>query len=99
MHARVTKVRGPADSVDVAVKVIREQVIPRARELPGYKGIISFANRETGDGWSATFWESEEAMAASDEAADAMRGQAVGDIPGSEVVDVERWEVTIDERV
>jgi heme-degrading monooxygenase HmoA len=98
MHARVTKVKGPSDSVDVATKVIHEQVLPRARELPGFRGILSLANRETGDGWSATLWESEEAMAASDEAADAMRGQAVGDIPGSEVVAVERWEVTIDER-
>ena len=98
MHARVTHTKGPADSVDQATKVIREQVIPTASQIPGYKGIITFANRETGEGWSATFWESADAMAASDEAADAMRGQAIGDIPGSEVVDVTRWEVTVDER-
>jgi heme-degrading monooxygenase HmoA len=99
MHARVTKVKAPPESVDQATQVIRDQVLPRARELPGFKGILSLANRETGDGWSATLWESKEAMAASDEAADSMRGQAIGSIEGSEVVGVERWEVTIDERV
>ncbi len=98
MHARVTTVKGPPESVDQAVQVIQEQVLPRARELPGYKGVLSVANRQTGDGWTATLWESEEAMAASDEAADAMRGQAIGAIEGSEVISVERYEVTIDER-
>lgn len=98
MHARVTTVKGPPESVDQATQVIREQVLPRARELPGFQGILSLADRKTGDGFSLTFWESEEAMAASDEAADAMRGQAVGAIEGSEVVSVERYEVTIDER-
>ena len=98
MHARVTTIKGPPESVDQATQVVREQVLPRARELAGFKGILSVANRETGAGFSITFWESEEAMAASDEAADSMRGQAIGAIEGSEVVSVERYEVTIDER-
>ena len=98
MHARVTTIKGPPESVDQATQVVRDQVLPRARELPGFKGILSLGDRETGRGLSVTLWESEEAMRASDEAADAMRGQAVGAIEGSEVVSVDRYEVTIDER-
>lgn len=98
MHARVTMIKGPPDSADQSAQVVQEQVLPMARELPGFKGILSVANRSTGDGFTVTLWESEEAMAASDEAADAMRGQAVGAIEGSEVVSVDRFEVMIDER-
>jgi len=98
MHARVTTTKGPPDSVEQATQVVKEQVLPSARELAGYKGILSLADRSTGTGLTITLWESEEAMAASDEAADAMRGQAVGAIEGSEVVSVDRYEVTIDER-
>jgi len=98
MYARVTTIKGPPDSVDQATKVVQEMVLPRARELPGFNGILSLGDRETGRGLSVTLWESEEAMAASDEAADAMRGEAVGSIEGSEVVAVDRYEVTIDER-
>jgi heme-degrading monooxygenase HmoA len=98
MHARVTTTKGPPQSVDQATQVVREQVLPRARELPGFKGMLTVADRKTGNSFSVTLWESEEAMAASDEAADAMRGQAIGAIEGSEVVSVDRYEVTIDER-
>lgn len=98
MHARVTTIKGPPDSADRATQVVREQVLPMARELPGFKGILSLADRSSGDGFTVTLWESEEAMAASDQAADAMRGQAVGAIEGSEVVSVDRYEVMIDER-
>lgn len=98
MHARVTTIQGPPESVDEATQVVREQVLPRAREIAGFKGILSLDDRATGRGLTITLWESEEAMAASEADADDMRGQAVGAIEGSEVVSVDRYEVTIDER-
>lgn len=98
MHARVTTVQTPPDSVDESLQVVREQVLPRARQIPGFKGVLSLVDRETGKGITATLWESEEAMRASDEAADSLRGQAVGAVEGSELVSVERYEVAIDER-
>jgi heme-degrading monooxygenase HmoA len=55
-------------------------------------------DRETGKGLTATFWESEEAMKASEEAADQLRDEAVGAVDGSELVSVERYEVELDER-
>ncbi|HSJ85106.1 MAG TPA: hypothetical protein VLA91_14985 [Acidimicrobiia bacterium] len=98
MYARVTTVQGPPESADASLKVIREQILPRARDIAGFKGILSLVNRETGKGLTATFWESVEAMKASEEAADKLRDQAVGAVDGSELVSVERYEVELDER-
>lgn len=98
MFARVTTVQGQPQSVDESLKVMQENVLPRAREISGFKGVLSLVNRETGKGITVTLWENEEAMKASEEAAKSLRGQAVGAVEGSEVVSGEPFEVAIDER-
>jgi heme-degrading monooxygenase HmoA len=94
MHARVTAVQGPPENVDVAIKEMQENVLPAARQLAGFKGIISLSNRETGKGLTITLWESQEALQASEEAANRLREQAVQAI-GSGPPTVDRYEVTI----
>ncbi len=98
MYARVTSFQGSPESVDTSLKVMREQILPQARDIAGFKGVLSLVDRETGKGLTATFWESEEAMKASEEAANQLRGQAVGAVDGMELVGVERYEVELDER-
>lgn len=98
MFARVTTIQGPPESVDEAIIVTREKAIPQARQMAGFKGALSLADRTTGKGLTITLWESEEALKTSDEAANQIRSDAVAAVTGAEVVSVDRYEVAIDER-
>lgn len=92
MHARAT-ILEQADPEE-ATRVLREQVLPQARELDGFQGIIGLVDRSTGKAIGYTLWESETAMAASEEAANRVRSEAVEAI-GSQTPTVERYEVTV----
>jgi heme-degrading monooxygenase HmoA len=84
------------EEIEQLLKVMRENVIPAARQMDGYKGIVTMGDRSSGKGVSLTFWESEEAMRASEEAANQLRQQAAGELD-EEIAGVERFEVFINE--
>ena len=92
MFARLTIVQAPTERVDETVSVMKEEVIPRVTEIPGLKGGYWFVDRATGRGGSLTFFESPEALRASEEAAAKLRAQATGQV-GASVVSVEQFEV------
>lgn len=94
MHGRLTVFQGEPAQVDEATRVLRERVLPGARELGGFKGVISLADRTTGKGLTITLWESEEAMRASEEAANSLRADAMSAL-GAGTPTVERYEVTL----
>ncbi len=100
MWARVTTLQGPggqsADDVEKNTQVLKEQALPAARELPGFKGLLSLADPESGKGITITIWEDEAALRKSEEEANRIRSQAA-DLTASEVVSVERFEVVLDE--
>jgi hypothetical protein len=91
MHARVTITKGGAIGEE-SMSYFREKILPRARALDGFKGVLDLIDPATGDGFTITLWESEAALRASEEAAGAIRNNAARDI-GGEVVDVKRFEV------
>ncbi|MDP8957348.1 MAG: hypothetical protein M3N24_10405, partial [Actinomycetota bacterium] len=64
--------------------------------MDGYKGVLTLGDRSTGKSVSLTFWESEEAMGASEEAANRLREQAA-DETQEQIAGVERFEVYINE--
>jgi heme-degrading monooxygenase HmoA len=94
MHARVTIVEGDPSMVDNATRVVEEQVLPAARQIAGFKGVISVSDRTTGKTMTLTLWESEQAMQASEEAANRLRADTVAAI-GAREPTVERYEVTL----
>ncbi len=100
MWVRVSTLQGPPnqsdEDVEQQLKVLRENVLPTAREMDGYKGVISLADRTSGKGLTLTFWENEEAMKASEEAANKLREQAAREM-AEEIAGVERFEVLIHE--
>ncbi len=73
---------------------IQEKVLPSARNMEGFKGVLSMGDRQSGKGISLTFWETEEAMKASEEEANQLRQQAA-DETADQVAGVERYEVYI----
>jgi heme-degrading monooxygenase HmoA len=94
MFARVSNYQGPPNQVDEGIRTAREQILPRAAELDGYKGAYFLVDRQSGRSVSITLWESEEAMRASEEAANQLRSESA-QASGGEIVSVERYEVAI----
>lgn len=94
MFARMSTLRGSADEIDEGIRHFRENVLPRARQLDGYEGAYLLVDRQSGESVSVTLWDSEEAMRASEEAADRIRGDAA-QATGAEIASVKRYEVAI----
>jgi heme-degrading monooxygenase HmoA len=84
------------DEIEQQIKILRENIVPAARQMSGYKGVLSLGDRSTGKSITLTFWESEQAMRGSEEAADKLRQQAAEEVL-EEIVGVERFEVYINE--
>jgi heme-degrading monooxygenase HmoA len=95
MFARVSTLQGSAEGLDGGIKVAEEKALPAARALEGFKGMLMLVDRATGKSIAVTLWESEEAMNASAEAANKIRGD-VASAAGEQIVSVEQYEVAID---
>ena len=91
MFARVSRYEAPKDEVDEALAAF-EASTEAVRQMPGIERAYLLVDRQGGRVLTITVWESEESMAASAEAAKALRSQAMGAAGGS-VVAVETYEV------
>jgi heme-degrading monooxygenase HmoA len=96
--ARVSSLEGPPENIDKAVRVARDTVLPKARQLSGWKGVISLVDRKSGRGKLITLWESEEALRASEEQANKLR-QETAESAGEKIKGVDRYEVAVAERI
>ncbi len=94
MFARVSTFTGTSDQIDEAIRQAREDVVPRLEELDGYRGAYFLVDRENAKSLAVTLWESEEAMRASEEAANSLRSETA-DALGTQMVGVERYEVAV----
>jgi hypothetical protein len=98
MHARVTKFEGSPSEIEAGIKNLKEQVIPNARKLAGFKGGYWLVDRTSGKGFGVTFFESDAALRASEDAAKKMREQAT-QASGPKVTGIERYEVVAEAHV
>jgi heme-degrading monooxygenase HmoA len=96
MYGRVTRLEGSPEQVEQGTEYIRDTILPAARQIEGFRGIVALADRESGKALTVTLWETEEAMRASEEAANRLRAEAAKAL-GSTIVGVERYEVTLSE--
>jgi hypothetical protein len=62
--------------------------------MDGFKGFITLGDRQSGRVRGVAFWESEEALHATDEAASRIRG-SVAEATGATVASVENCEVSV----
>jgi heme-degrading monooxygenase HmoA len=79
-----------------AIGAVQEQVIPAAKQMRGFQGMLALADRTTGKMVGITLWETEDALRESEEAASQLRSDTAG-AGGADVVSVERFEVVVDE--
>ncbi len=92
MYARVTTFEGAAAGIDEGTRQAREQILPAVRQMAGFKGMYLLADRSSGKALAVTLWESEEAIRASEEAANQLRQQSATSM-GEEIRAVDRYEV------
>lgn len=97
MYARVTRVKGDPAKLDQTVERLKTELIPIFEQQPGYLGVISVANRETGEGATTTYWDSMENLKASEGAIFAARDKFTAD-QGAELLSFHRCEVAVVER-
>ena len=93
MYARVTSLSGSPADVDAGIANFRDVVVPFARD--DGNGAILLVDRQTGKAIAIALWETEEALKASDERANALRADAAQEMGAAQQPSVERYEVAV----
>jgi len=96
MYARVTRVKSDPGRVDELVQQLKTQMIPVFEQQKGYLGVLSSADRQTGQGATSTFWDSMENLKASEAAIFAARDKFAAE-QGAEVISFHRVEILVRE--
>jgi len=94
MFARMSTFQGSPDDLD---RISKETEAAVPVQLPGEKGILVIGDRQSGKGIAITFWEDEEAMRQSEEAANKLRSE-IAEGARAQIVGVDRFEVLLDQR-
>jgi len=94
MYARVTTLEAPPERMDEATRHVREQVVPQLQQMDGFKGFVALGDSQSGKLLGVAFWESEEALRATEEAVAGVRSGAA-EAAGGSVAGVEQYEVHV----
>jgi hypothetical protein len=93
MHARVTTISGSPDGIDAGISNFNSEALPGIREVGGQGGIL-LVDRSSGKTMAITLWPDEEAMRASEEAANELRRRVTEQMSAGEP-QVDRYEVAV----
>jgi heme-degrading monooxygenase HmoA len=96
MYARVNTIEGSPDRMDDVTTHIQEQTLPQLRQMEGFKGFIALGDRQSGKLLGVAFWESEEALRATEQALSSVRSGAA-EAAGGTLTSVEQYEVFVNE--
>jgi heme-degrading monooxygenase HmoA len=81
-----------SDKADDVIRHVNEQIVPKYEQSEGFKGFTLLLDRSGGVGIGISFWESEDAMRATDALADQARQGAAeagsGDDRGAQYFEV-----------
>lgn len=92
--ARVSTFAGDPAMIDEGLRHAVQDILPEARAIDGWMGIVMLVDRATGAEKTLTLWESRAALDASEAAADDLRRRAAQDA-GQSIVSVDRYEVPL----
>ena len=96
MYVRVNTIEGSPDRMDDLTTHIQEQTLPQLRQMEGFKGFVALGDRQSGKVLGVAFWESEEALQATEQALSSVRSGAA-EAAGGTLMSVERYEVFVNE--
>jgi heme-degrading monooxygenase HmoA len=94
MYARLTTIEGLPDRMGDATRHVQEQTLPQLRQMDGFKGFVALGDRQSGRLVGVAFWESEEALRATEQAVSDVRSGAAQAVDGS-VASVEQYEIVV----
>ena len=94
MHARVSTIEGLPERMDDATRHLQEQALPQLRQMDGFKGFVALGDRQSGKVLGVAFWESEEALRATEVEVSGVRSGAA-EAAGGTVAGVENYEVVV----
>jgi heme-degrading monooxygenase HmoA len=97
LYSRVIRLKNDPARVDEAISRWRQDILPLVKKQKGFAGVSFMGNRKTGDGFSVSYWDSEQAMKDArpqvmPEADKAMAGF------GGRIVEEDECEVAVQER-
>jgi heme-degrading monooxygenase HmoA len=98
MFLRATRVQTPPDKVEAAIENFKTNTVKALRSAPGNQGAVLLVNRQTGAALGITYWESAKALAANEQTGIQARTQTTKNVPGTQIVNVERAELMIMDR-
>jgi heme-degrading monooxygenase HmoA len=96
MYVRVNTIEGSPDRMDDVTTHIQEQTLPQLRQMEGFEGFVALGDRQSGKLLGVAFWESEEALQATEQALSSVRSGAA-EAAGGTLTSVERYEVLVNE--
>jgi heme-degrading monooxygenase HmoA len=95
MHARLNRFEASPEQIDESARRTEEVVLPLLRGLDGFRGLVVLADRSTGTQVAISYWESEDAMRASEQAVSQPRKEAAEAAGTRSEPIVERYEVIL----
>jgi heme-degrading monooxygenase HmoA len=94
MHARSTTVVADPSSLDRAVALLRDDLMPEITSIEGCVGLSGLIDRDSGRCIATTAWESAEAMQASEGHVAPLRNRLIQALGGGEPL-VQVWEIPV----
>ena len=95
MHARIGRITFSPENTDQLTSHVRDNVVPKYEGAEGYKGFTLLLDASRGEAIGISFWESEDAMRATDALGDQAREGAAEAGSGSDL-GKNHFEVAID---
>ncbi len=95
MFARVSTIQGKPASLDEGVRDYKEQMLPSAVKMNGFKDALLMVDRKSGKMVGITFWETEKDLQASASAADKLRARGAQKAAAAQPPQVEVYEVAV----
>lgn len=95
MFARLTQVQGDPDKVEAGIQSFKDQVLPIAKSVDGFKGATLLVDRSSGKAIGISVWETEEARENADAALREAREKTVREVGSATVPELELYEVAV----
>jgi heme-degrading monooxygenase HmoA len=95
MFARVAVIEAKPERVEDGILDYRDQVIPAARKMAGFKATYLLVDRRSGKNLSITLWDTEKDLQASAAAANQLRAKASQTLASMKPPIVEMYEVAV----
>jgi heme-degrading monooxygenase HmoA len=95
LFARMTTIHSPAERMDEGIEKVKDQVLARMKEIPGFKGIIGLVDRNANTGVTLSLWEDEQAMQQGEEEGARLRDEAAKAMKAETEPMVNRYEVVL----